>query len=121
MTNRRGAGFLNRGEGYDAALDPVVGSEIGKRRPAVIVSNDINNRYSDTVTVVPVTSAPSSRLRPYEVQLPRRIAGLTYDSRAKCNQVRTLDKRRLGNLRGALTEEYQVQLERALKIHLALS
>ena len=121
MTSRRVAGFPRRGEVYDARLDPVVGSEIGKQRPSIVVSNDINNQYANTITVVPVTSAPSPRHYPYEIRIPRGTAGLTLDSRAKCNQVRTVDKRRLGNFRGALAEEYQVQLERALKIHLGLS
>ena len=80
-----------------------------------------NNQFAATVTVVPVTSAPARRDYPYEVRLPRGLAGLVRDSRAKCNQVRTVDKRRITRFRGALTAEYHGQLERALKVHLALA
>lgn len=99
----------------------MVGSEIGKRRPAVVVSNDVNNQYSNTVTVVPLTSAPARRDYPYEVRLPGGTAGLTRDSRAKCNQIRTVDKTRVLAFRGALSDEYQVQLDRAVKVHLGLA
>ena len=47
---------INRGDIYLAALDPVVGNEISKTRPVLVVSNNINNRYAGTVTVLPITS-----------------------------------------------------------------
>ncbi len=47
---------MKRGDIYYANLDPTVGSEINKRRPVLIVSNDINNRTSDIITVLPITS-----------------------------------------------------------------
>ena len=121
MTSNQGTGFPRRGEVYDANFEPVVWSEIGKQRPSIVVSNDINNQYSNTVTVVPLTGATARRRYPFEVRLPRGAAGLPRDSRAKCDQVRTVDKRRLAVFRGVLAEEYQVQLETALKIHLGLS
>ena len=109
-----------RGEVYDVAFDPVVGSEIGKRRPAVIVSNDTGNQYARTVTVVPITSATPRRNYPFEVPLPGGTAGLTRDSRAKCDQIRSVDKQRVLAFRGALPDAFQTQLERALKVHMAL-
>lgn len=114
------AKYPRRGEVYDVNFDPVVGSEIGKRRPGVIVSNDVNNRYSNTVTVVPITSAPARRHYPFEVRFDHRVAGLRPGSRAKCDQVRTVDKRRLAVVRGVLTDEYVVQLDRGLMVHLGL-
>jgi hypothetical protein len=47
---------IERGEIFVAALDPVVGHEVAKTRPVVIVSNNIGNTYSGTVTIIPVTS-----------------------------------------------------------------
>ena len=47
---------INRGEIHLASLDPTLGREIAKTRPVVIISNDINNRFSGTITVLPVTS-----------------------------------------------------------------
>jgi mRNA interferase MazF len=47
---------MRRGEVWWAALDPVRGGEIGKTRPAVIVSNDMANRSRNRVQIVPLTS-----------------------------------------------------------------
>lgn len=105
---------------YDVDLDPVVGSETGKRRPALIVSNDINNEYSETVTVLPITGQPAKREYPFEVTVPKGVAGLTADSRVKANQVRTLDKSRLVRFRGSLPPQYLPKVEKALRIHLNL-
>lgn len=112
--------FARRGDIYDVDLDPVVGSETGKRRPALVVSNDINNEYSSTVTVLPITSQPARKLYPFEVLVTKGVAGLTADSRIKANQVRTVDKRRLVSFRGSLPAQYLPLVEKALKIHLEL-
>ena len=114
------ASFPHRGDIYEVNLDPVVGSETGKRRPALVVSNDINNEYSQTVTVLPITGQPAERHYPFEVLVPKGIAGLTMDSRIKANQIRTVDKRRLVSFRGSLPSEYLLHVEQALRIHLNL-
>ena len=111
-------GFPRYGDIYDVDFDPVVGSEIGKRRPALIVSNDFNNQYSATVTVIPITGRPTTKRYPFEVLVPREIAGLDRDSRMKVDQIRTVDKRRLAKYRGSLPPEYFPQAEKALRIHL---
>lgn len=110
--------FPRYGEIYDVDLDPVVGSETGKRRPGLIVSNDANNRYSDTVTVLPITGQPAKKAYPFEVLVPKGFAGLTTDSRIKANQIRTVDKIRLRGLRGALPSQYLSQAEKAIATHL---
>jgi len=112
--------FPRRGEVYDVNLEPVVGAETGKRRPALVVSNDVNNEFSSTVTVLPMTSQPAKKLYPFEVHVPAGVAGLTADSRIKANQIRTVDRRRLAGLRGSLPAEYMLQVEKALKVHLEL-
>jgi mRNA interferase MazF len=106
------------GDIYEVNLDPVVGAETGKRRPALIVSNDINNKFSQTVTVLPITGQPAGKHYPFEVLVPQGVAGLTADSRIKTNQVRTVDKRRLVSFRGSLPPQYLPRVEKALKIHL---
>ena len=110
--------FPRYGDIFDVELDPVVGSEIGKRRPVLIVSNDANNEYADTITVLPITGRPSRKHYPFEVFVPKGVAGLTSDSRIKANQVRTVDKQRLACFRGALPPEFFPKVERALKAHL---
>lgn len=117
---KRQSGFPRYGAIFDVNLDPVVGSEIGKRRPAVIVSNDVNNQYADIVTVLPVTSQQAHRHYPFEVLVPRGVAGLTANSRVKANQIRTIDKARLARLRGQLPPEYVAHVQDAIRVHLNL-
>ena len=112
--------FPRYGDIYEVNLEPVIGSETGKRRPALVVSNDINNEYSQTVTVLPITGQPAGKQYPFEVLVPKGVAGLTVDSRIKANQIRTVDKRRLASFRGSLPSLYFPQVEEALKVHLNL-
>ncbi|MBU4425460.1 MAG: type II toxin-antitoxin system PemK/MazF family toxin, partial [Proteobacteria bacterium] len=60
---------ISRGGIYLAALDPVVGRELSKTRPVVVVSNDKNNQFSGTVTILPVTSKNIRKMYPFEVLL----------------------------------------------------
>ena len=110
--------FPQYGDIYEVNFDPVVGSETGKRRPALVVSNDINNEFSQTITVLPITSQPARKQYPFEVLVVKDVAGLTADSRIKANQVRTVDKRRLVSFSGSLPAEYLPRVEKALKVHL---
>jgi mRNA interferase MazF len=111
---------IKRGEIYLAALDPVVGKEISKTRPVVIVSNDKNNEFSGTVTILPVTSKNLKRIYPFEVFLSKGSGNLPKDSKVKADQIRTLDKRRIMRVIGKLRKDEIDEIERALKIHLAL-
>jgi mRNA interferase MazF len=111
---------LKRGDIYFAALDPTRGSEVQKTRPVIIVSNDVANRASSLVTVVPMTSSLSS-VFPFEVAVPMRDSGLGKDGKAMAQQVRTVDKARLGSVRrGALSAPKLEALDNALRLHLAL-
>lgn len=109
-----------RGEIYMVNLEPVIGSETGKSRPALVVSNDTNNEHADTVTIAPLTSKPAKKIYPFEVLLPKGQAGLSEDSRVKLNQVRTIDKKRLTHYIGKIDSEYIDKINRALIIHLDL-
>jgi mRNA interferase MazF len=108
-----------RGEIYLVTLDPTVGAEISKTRPALVISNDINNQFSDTITVIPITSSVD-KIYPFEVLLPSVGAGLSKNSKAKCNQIRTIDKMRLVKLLGKLRPEVIEAVEEATKIHLKM-
>ena len=99
-------------------LDPVQGAEIGKRRPALVVSRDESNQYAGTVTVLPITSAPARRDYPDEVSVPAGVGGLSRKSRIKANMVRTLSKSRLVGRLGNLPEQYETEVQKALRIHL---
>ena len=68
--------FPRRGEIWWVALDPVVGSKIAKTRPALIISNDVGNRYSRRVVVASISSGNVDRVYPFEVLMPAGEGGL---------------------------------------------
>jgi mRNA interferase MazF len=111
---------IRRGEVHIAALDPVVGKEISKTRPVVVVSNDMNNRYSGTVTVLPVTSGNLEKIYPFEVYLRKGSGNLPKDSKVKADQIRTLDKARLVKRHGELGDDEIAEIEKAMRVHLGL-
>ena len=106
-----------RGQIWLVSLDPVTGSEIGKTRPALVISNDKNNRYSSTVTVIPLTGS-SEKIYPFEVFIGKKYSGLSLDSKIKCNQVRTVDRARLIKSTGQIPEDKMNEVEKALLLHL---
>ena len=112
--------FTKRGQIWFVLLDPVVGHEIGKTRPALVISNDRNNQFADTVTVLPITSK-TEKIYPFEILLSKEETHLPKDSKVKCNQIRTVDKKRLVNLVGALSAERLKEIKQALLIHLGIT
>jgi len=112
--------FPKRGQIWFVLLDPVVGHEIGKTRPALVISNDRNNQFADTVTVLPITSK-TEKIYPFELLLSKEETHLPKDSKVKCNQIRTVDKKRLVNLVGALSAERLKEIKQALLIHLGIT
>jgi mRNA interferase MazF len=104
-----------RGDVYWVNLDPVVGTEIQKTRPAVIVSNDSCNRYGMRVVVLPITSNVTS-LYPGEAMVS--VKGKP--GRALGDQIRSIDKRRLKARAGALTTDKMARIDEALAVTLAL-
>ena len=84
-----------RGDIFIADLDPVVGSEQGGVRPVVIVQNDRGNRFSPTVIAAAMTSKLGKADLPTHVWISARDSGLRSDSLVLCEQLRTLEKRRL--------------------------
>jgi len=90
---------VKRGEIWLAALDPTVGSEIKKTRPCVIVSPAEIHDYLKTVIVAPMTTG--AKPAPYRVPVPfQKKRGLIV-----LDQMRSIDKTRLVNKLGALTEK----------------
>ena len=107
---RRSVNFVDtsvkRGDIYYADLSPVVGSEQGGIRPVLIIQNDTGNRYSPTVIAAAITSQTGKARLPTHIALPvNESCGLNRDSIILLEQVRTLDKRRIGYYIGKLPEE----------------
>lgn len=115
---------MRRGEIRRVNLDPALASEADKLRPAVIVSNDQANATAErlgrgVVTVVPVTSS-ISRVYPFQVLLAAAETGLSRDSKAQAEQVRSVSVERIGHLVGRLPRTLQTELDAALRLHLGL-
>lgn len=115
---------MRRGEIRWVDLDPVVGSESNKRRPAVIVSNDGASNTAERlgrggVTVVPMTSN-TARVYPFQVAMSAAATGLEHDSKAQAEQVRSIAVQRIGSRIGDLPTELLAELDEALRLHLAL-
>jgi mRNA interferase MazF len=90
---------------WQANLDPVVGSEQGKTRPVLVISETALNDILPVINVLPLTSRKSGRrVYPNEAFLPAGAAGLTADSLVLCYQIRTLDKQRLSRSYGKLDD-----------------
>jgi len=115
---------MRRGEIRLVNLDPTLGEEANKRRPAVIVSNDGANLTAENlgrgvVTVVPVTSNVT-RIYPFQVLLDAQATGLDRDSKAQAEQVRSVAVARVGTRVGVLNSDQIAALDEALRLHLAL-
>lgn len=112
--------YPERGEVWLTALEPVKGAEIGKTRPALIISNNKNNEFSSTITVIPISSSVG-RAYPFEVTILKYESGLKSDSKIKCNQIRTIDRQRLIKPLSKISMQIINQVEKALLIHLEIN
>ena len=148
MARRPGVAPPRRGEVHLVSFDPTVGAEIRKTRPALILQNDVANRWSPITIVAAISSRPaatavSSRSapaeapsrsvsaappsRPDEPAYPTEVrvdppeGGLTIHSVILLNQVRSIDRRWLVKRLGRLRPITMKHVDRALRISLGLS
>jgi mRNA interferase MazF len=108
--------LIKRGEIFLVNFDPTIGVEAKKTRPAVVVSNDINNAHSPIVSIAPITSNVT-KVYSFEVEIPQGVGGLKSRSKAMVNQTRAVDKIRLIKKLGHLPEQIMLDINRALKLH----
>ncbi len=110
-----------RGEIYVVNFDPTVGAEIKKTRPAVIIQNDIANRWSPITIIAAITSKfDDERRYPTQVAVQAGEGGLRVDSVILLNQIRSVDKSRLVRRVGVLRTETVREVDRALLLSLGL-
>ena len=110
---------IRRGDVFLVNFDPTIGAEIRKARPALVVSNDINNRHSPVVSIVPITSNVS-RIYSFEVGVPAGAGGLTRASKIMPNQTRAVDTLRFIRKLGHLPSSVMRQVDDALRLHYAI-
>jgi len=114
---------LKRGMVIDVDLNPTKGSETGKVRPCVIVTNNVYNERVPVIQVAPTTgwSEKKGRIKTNVELTPGNENGLSKKSVVDCLQTRPIDHRhRLVKIRGALTAEEMKRVDEALKIIFAL-
>ena len=114
-------GRPKRGEIYLTALDPTIGREIRKTRPALIIQNDVSNRLSEVTIVAPITSTVRFPLNPVHVLIAGgQDTGLTVTSVAVFNQIRAVDRVRLIKRLGCIDGGTLKQVDEAIEISLGL-
>jgi len=109
-----------RGEVHLVSFDPTVGAEIRKTRPALVIQNDVANRWSPITIVAAITSRFDEPLYPTGVLLRAPEGGLGADGVVLLNQIRSVDKRRLIRRLGTLKPETMRGVDRALLVGLGL-
>jgi mRNA interferase MazF len=110
---------IKKGQIYYADLSPVIGSEQGGYRPVLIIQNDVGNKYSPTVIAAVITSRHTKANLPTHIWLNAEC-GLPKESMVECEQVRTLDKKRLKEFMGTVSKEVKQEVDKGLKISFAL-
>ena len=109
------------GDIYLVEFDPTRGHEIKKTRPAVVIQNDIGNKFSSITIVAAITSKLSDTPYPIEVIVaPTRANGLTVTSSIHLDQIRSIDRERLAKRLGTLDAATMRKVETAIKISLGL-
>ena len=111
---------IRRGEIYYADLNPVIGSEQGDRRPVLVVQNDVGNRHSPTIVIVPLTCNLNKKSLPTHVFIPRH-GNLEHDSLALVEQIRTIDNSRISEYIGCVTKQQQSEIDSALAVSIGLN
>lgn len=113
--------IVKKGDLYFADLSPVVGSEQGGVRPVLVVQNDVGNKYSPTIIVAAVTSQTSKAKLPTHVELAATQGGLSKNSVVLLEQLRTIDKQRLKERIGALSDTQIPYVDAALGVSLGIA
>jgi mRNA interferase MazF len=113
-------GVPRRGEVYLVRFDPTIGHEIQKTRPAVIIQNDVSNRYSPITIVAAISSQFSEPPFPREVVIEPEESGLPKRSAVIVNQIRSVDRQRLIKCIGRLSTASLRRVDDAVRISLGL-
>ena len=111
---------VKRGDIFYADLSPVVGSEQGGTRPVLIVQNDTGNRHSPTVIAAAITSQTGKARLPTHINIAGGSVGQSRDRVILLEQIRTIDKRRLREHMGRLSQEQMQKVDNAIAVSFGL-
>lgn len=112
---------IKRGDILIVNFEPVKGSEQGRIRPAIVIQNDILNKFSPLTIVAPITSKVYEKEYPTNVLIKKEDSELNNDSTVLLNQMRTIDKRRVIKKLGSLNLFFMNKVDLAIKICLAIN
>jgi mRNA interferase MazF len=112
--------YPKRGEVFIADLNPGFGREIHKKRPVLVVSNNILNQNLSTIIMIPLSSIIPEFIGPDVVKI-EKIIGLDKESVLIVNQIRSIDQARLVKRVGILSQDKIEQVEEALQITLGMT
>ena len=110
--------LIKRGDVFYADLDPIIGSEQGGIRPILMVQNNVENKYSPTLVVLPISSAKKNNM-PTHIHICRSKM-LPKDSIVLAEQIRTIDRNRLLRYVGSVSLEIMGKVDRAVKISIVV-
>lgn len=113
--------ILKKGDIVILNFSPAIGSEQKETRPAIIIQNNISNKYSPTTIVAPLTTKIFKKQYPTNVFLPKKISKLSQDSNILLNQIRTIDKSRIEKKICSLNPQIIQKINSAIKISLELN
>jgi len=111
---------INKGDIFITNLEPSFGSEQGKIRPALIIQNNLSNKYSPITIIAPITAKIFTKEFPTNVFLGKNKSKLSRDSTILLNQIRAIDKSRLGKRVSNLDLEIMREVDSAIKVSLDL-
>lgn len=111
---------IRRGDIYLVNFNPSRGSEQAGYRPAVIIQNNIGNKYSSTTIVAAITTAVD-KTYPFMVRLSVGEGGLEKESAVNLAQILTIDKARLERKLGSLSSEKMSEVDAAIKLSLGIT
>ncbi|MDD2482562.1 MAG: type II toxin-antitoxin system PemK/MazF family toxin [Lutispora sp.] len=112
--------IVKRGDIFYADLSPVVGSEQGGVRPVLVIQNDIGNKYSPTIIIAAITSQINKAKLPTHIEISAEEYGLTKDSVILLEQIRTIDKKRLKERIGHLSDELMKKVDECIQVSFGL-
>ena len=112
---------IKRGDIFYADLASGVGSEQSGYRPVLIIQNDIGNKYSGTTIIAVITSRVFNKSKLPTHCYIKAQQQLERDSIILLEQIRTVDKRRLGNNIGTLDYSTMQQVDKSLAISIELN
>lgn len=111
--------IVKRGDIFYADLNPIIGSEQGGIRPVIVVQNNVGNKYSPTVVVLPISSAKKNNMPTHIYICGSKL--LPKNSVVLAEQIRTIDRNRLLRYVGSVGLEVMEKIDRAVKISIGVS